>query len=183
MRGLNKLYYIKKDIKSLQEEIKNIPEISAMQMTGMPHSNSVSDPIYNLILKKEKLVEKLNKKIERYLDELIRIEDIIDHIEDIEIRTMARMRFVLNKRWEDIGKEFNYDRTSCSKKVRNYFEIKPQEDNIKCKDCEYLMFSDCYGECSKAYKGIVNPNDSCGKGKKRQIKKDGKAEHSHNSHS
>ena len=44
----------------------------------------------------------------------------------------------------------------------------PTEDNdVKCKDCEYLMFSDCYGECRKAYKGIVNPNDSCGKGKKR----------------
>ena len=36
---------------------------------------------------------------------------------------------------------------------------------VKCKDCEYLMFSDCYGECSKAYKGIVSPDDSCGKGK------------------
>lgn len=38
-------------------------------------------------------------------------------------------------------------------------------NNVKCKDCEYLMFSDIYGECSKAYKGIVSPNDSCGKGK------------------
>jgi hypothetical protein len=38
-------------------------------------------------------------------------------------------------------------------------------NDIKCKDCEYLMFSDMYGECSKAYKGIVSPNDSCGKGK------------------
>ena len=44
----------------------------------------------------------------------------------------------------------------------------PQGDNeVKCKECEYLMFSDCYGECRKAYKGIVNPNASCGKGKKR----------------
>ena len=41
---------------------------------------------------------------------------------------------------------------------------------VVCKDCEYLMFSDCYGECSKAYKGIVSPNDSCGKGKLRASK-------------
>lgn len=40
---------------------------------------------------------------------------------------------------------------------------------VKCKDCKYLMFSDCYGECSKAYKGIVQPNDSCGKGKLRKV--------------
>lgn len=41
---------------------------------------------------------------------------------------------------------------------------------VKCKDCEYLMFSDCYGECSKAYKGIVSPNDSCEYGKRRTQK-------------
>lgn len=38
-------------------------------------------------------------------------------------------------------------------------------NSVKCKECEYLMFSDVYGECSKNYKGIVSPNDSCGKGK------------------
>ena len=32
---------------------------------------------------------------------------------------------------------------------------------VYCKDCDYLMFSDCYGECKKAYKGIVNPTDTC----------------------
>ena len=32
---------------------------------------------------------------------------------------------------------------------------------VHCGDCKHLMFSDCYGECSKAYKGIVNPNDWC----------------------
>lgn len=41
---------------------------------------------------------------------------------------------------------------------------------VKCLDCEYLMFSDFYGECSKAYKGIVRPWDSCGKGKRRARK-------------
>ena len=49
------------------------------------------------------------------------------------------------------------------------FETEP--NNVKCKECEYLMFSDCYGECSKGYKGIVNPNDSCGKGKKEMKEK------------
>lgn len=32
---------------------------------------------------------------------------------------------------------------------------------VHCGDCKHLMFSDCYGECSKAYKGIVNPDDWC----------------------
>lgn len=45
-------------------------------------------------------------------------------------------------------------------------------DNIVyCKECQYLMFSDMYGECSKGYKGIVSPNDSCLWGK-RMVKCD-----------
>ena len=122
MKGLNKLYYIKKDIEEIKEEIKNIPEISGIDMSGMPHSNAVGDPVYNLMQKKEKLVEKLNRKLERYLDELVRIENIIDDIEDVEIRTMARMRFINNMKWEDIGHKVHKDRTACYRKVKKYFD-------------------------------------------------------------
>lgn len=38
------------------------------------------------------------------------------------------------------------------------------KNDVLCGDCKYLMYSDCYGECSKAYKGIVNADDSCGRG-------------------
>ena len=38
------------------------------------------------------------------------------------------------------------------------------EPEVHCGDCEHLTFSDCYGECGKGYKGIVQPGDSCGKG-------------------
>lgn len=124
MKGLNKLYYIKKDIEELKEEIKNIPEISGLNMSGMPHTNNVGDPVYKLMQKREKLITKLYKKIEKYYDELIRIESILDEVEDIEIRTMARMRFINNMKWEDIGYKLNYDRTTCSKKVREYFEAR-----------------------------------------------------------
>lgn len=43
----------------------------------------------------------------------------------------------------------------------------PPKEIVYCKDCEHLMFSDCYGECAKAYKGIVHPNDTCEHGVKR----------------
>lgn len=38
---------------------------------------------------------------------------------------------------------------------------------VECKDCEYLMFSDMYGECSKGRKGIVRPEDGCHYGKRK----------------
>lgn len=42
-----------------------------------------------------------------------------------------------------------------------------ENNDVKCKDCEHLELELPYAVCSKAYKGIVNPDDSCGKGKRK----------------
>lgn len=39
---------------------------------------------------------------------------------------------------------------------------------VHCVDCEYLMFSDMYGECRKAHLGIVSPHDFCSRGQRRR---------------
>lgn len=122
MRGLNKLYYLKLDIENIKDEIKTLPTISSPQMNGMPHGSGVSKPLEMYLLKKEALIEKLNRKIEKYTEELVRIEDILDKIEDVEIRAIARMRFIQNMKWEDIGEEIHLERTTCSKKLRNYLK-------------------------------------------------------------
>ena len=47
----------------------------------------------------------------------------------------------------------------------------PTEDVVpvvRCIDCKHLMFSDCYGECSKGYMGIVSPNDYCSYGERKE---------------
>ena len=38
---------------------------------------------------------------------------------------------------------------------------------VRCKDCKHLMFSDCYGECSRGYMGIVSPDDYCSYGERK----------------
>ena len=38
---------------------------------------------------------------------------------------------------------------------------------VRCKECKYLMFSDCYGECSKGHLGIVMPHDFCSYGERK----------------
>lgn len=39
---------------------------------------------------------------------------------------------------------------------------------VRCKDCKYLMFSDCYGECGKGYMGVVRPDDFCSYGEQKE---------------
>ena len=122
MRGLNKLYYLKIDIENIKEEIRSLPTISSPQITGMPHGTDVSNPIEAYFLKKEKLIEKLNLKIEKYTEELMRIEDIIDTIDDEEVRAIARMRFVQCLKWEEIGERVHLDRTNCARKLKKYIK-------------------------------------------------------------
>ena len=55
-------------------------------------------------------------------------------------------------------------------------KFKVMNDNfnnkIECLQCQYLMFSDCYGEFSKEnISGIVQPHFSCGKGVIRNVDK------------
>lgn len=120
MRGLNKLYYIKIDIENIKKEIESIPTISSPQLTGMPHGSGISNPVVSYVIKKEELIERLNQKIAKYTEELARIENIIDSIDDIEIRTIARMRFVLCLSWEEIGERVHLERTTCAKKLKKY---------------------------------------------------------------
>lgn len=122
MRGLNKLYYLKIDIENIQKEIDSLPTISSPQLTGMPHGSGVSNPIVSYVIKKEELTERLNQKIARYTEELVRIETIIDGIEDAEVRAIARMRFVQCMKWEDIGYKVHLDRTNCARKLKKYIK-------------------------------------------------------------
>lgn len=39
---------------------------------------------------------------------------------------------------------------------------------VRCRECKYLMFSDCYGECGKGYIGIVRPDDFCSRGERKE---------------
>lgn len=122
MRGLNKLYYLKIDIENIKDEIKSLTTLTSPLLSDMPHGTDINNPVEKYFAKKEKLTEKLSQKLDKYTEELIRIENIIDTIEDIEIRTIARMRFIQCKKWEEIGEEMNYERTTCSKKLRKYID-------------------------------------------------------------
>ena len=122
MNGLNKLYFLKLEINEIKEEIENLTELAATQMTGMPFGSGTSNPTEQFFMKKNKLMEKLNKKLEKYIDELNRIEIFIDSIDNDEVRLIARLRFIQNLKWEEISKKVNYDRSVCYRKLKEYLK-------------------------------------------------------------
>ena len=122
MKKLNKLYYLKIEIKELKEEIENLSEISSPSLSGMPHGGKLSNLPEQYFLKKERLLNKLNKKLEKYIDELERVENIIDNIEDEEVRVIARMRFIDCCKWREIARKVHLDRSVCSRKLDKYLK-------------------------------------------------------------
>lgn len=122
MGKYNNLYYLKVEIEELEAEIKNLTEIGSSKITGMPHSSIVGNPTEQFYLKKEKLTNKLNKTLEKYVDELNKTLNFIEEINDPEIRIIARLRLVQNLKWEQIARKVNLDRSVCFRKLNKYLK-------------------------------------------------------------
>ena len=60
--------------------------------------------------------------------------------------------------------KFGYEPVKIERPPQSWCYV---EGTVYCKDCKHLMFSDCYAECGKAYKGIVSIDDFCDKGELR----------------
>lgn len=127
MKGLNKLYYLKLEIENIKEEIKELAEISSSEISDMPKGNGCSNPTEQYFLKKEKLLERLNYKLEKYIEERENIENKLEVIEDAEVRLIARYRFIENLKWEDIGRKMHNDRSVCYRKLKKYLDNKEEE--------------------------------------------------------
>lgn len=122
MKNYNKLYYLKIEIEDLKKEIENLTVLSSSKVSDMPKGSGISNPTEQYLIKKQRLIEKLNKNLEKYIDELTEMEEFISNIEDEEIRLIARYRFINNLKWERIGMKMNYDKSVCYRKLKKYLE-------------------------------------------------------------
>lgn len=127
MKNLNKLYYLKLEIEDLKKEIDNLTYIGSPALTGMPHGGTTSNPTEQYLIKKQKLIDKLSNTLEVYIDELERVEEVVSSIDDQEIRTIARLRYIDNLKWEEIGYKMNFDRSVCYRKLNKYFKEKEKK--------------------------------------------------------
>ena len=76
--------------------------------------------------------------------------------------------YEINFSSKDYEKAKAVEKVCCAvmdKYVKTPFDV---EVVVRCRECKYLMFSDCYGECSKGYLGIVSPDDFCSRGERKE---------------
>lgn len=117
-KELSRYYHLKKEIKDLEERIIKLGDgVGAVEITDMPKGSSNKNTI------QQRIAELRDRYIElriTALEEYIKIENFISSIEESEIRTMMRMRFLDLESWEKIGIEFYCDRRTASRKVHKY---------------------------------------------------------------
>ena len=101
---LSKYYYLKKEIKQIEERIKEIDDtfLSANRINGMRYEKRLSNPQEQRMILIEKYDKRLEKKKDEALKELMKIENFIDSINDPEIRMIFRYRYIELMEWNKI---------------------------------------------------------------------------------
>lgn len=119
-KELSRYYYLKKEIKDLEDRLKEFGVgLSAINLDKELSGSSVHNSIQE---KRAILKEKwINARLTA-LEEYLKIENYIESVEETEIRQIMRFRFLDLYDWYKIGELMNYDRTTCSKKVRAYIK-------------------------------------------------------------
>ena len=121
------------------------------------------------------MADKDIKKALKILLELVLVEGCLqraktislalDYINRLEAENVSQR--IMIKRFEasvsDYKKSYIEQKSEIERLAKlQQPQVEAENKNIvHCKECKHLMFSDFEGECSKGYKGIVRPNDSC----------------------
>lgn len=117
-RELSKYYHLSNEIKEIEEQINELSNslIGSPILTGMPHGSGTSNPVEQKASLLINLKNKLEKRKNKSLQELIKIEVYIASIEKSEIRTLFTKRYIQFKQWEEIADEMNLSISSVFRK-------------------------------------------------------------------
>ena len=123
-KELSKYYYLSLEIKNMEEKIIELKNKSTgvASITGMPFSPGISNPTENQIILIEKYIEKLNIMKEEALEEMLKIEDYISKIEDIETRLIFKKRYIELKKWDLIAREMSMCERGVFKRHSDYLK-------------------------------------------------------------
>ena len=93
------------DLFILENRIKEINEkyISASMINCERFEKNLSNPLEKRLILIEEYENKLHAKKIALLDELIKIEDYISTIDDIDTRLIFRYRYIEQNSWEQIA--------------------------------------------------------------------------------
>lgn len=119
-KELSQYYWLKNEIKKIEDRIIEF----GYGVASTKYSNTIksTNKVASIQEKRAELVDQLINFRLTALEKYLEIERYIETVEDSEIRQIMRYRFLDLYDWFKIGLEMNCDRTTASKKLRNYLK-------------------------------------------------------------
>jgi cell fate (sporulation/competence/biofilm development) regulator YmcA (YheA/YmcA/DUF963 family) len=127
---LAKIKIVKSKIKSIRDELNNMPMgdayvgdtykdySSGQGVVKMMQGYGMSEKAYD---KQQALKRRLGEKLTELQDRLAEMEDWLDSLEDEEIETILRMKYRNGMKDWQIAEELGYDRSTVSAKQRRFW--------------------------------------------------------------
>lgn len=127
-KELSKYFHYRREAEDLKRRIDELGiGVSSIEVRDVITQNSGS---HNSIQEKIALLkDKYFECLKLAIDEYYKIEEYIEVVDDSEIRTIMRYRYLDLMTWEDIGEAVHMERTTVSKKLRNYLKGVNRNDN------------------------------------------------------
>ena len=103
---------LKSEAEELNHQINRLEDdittLRGIAIDGMPKSRNSGDCIGNMVIKLEELREQYYNKLNSALEELGKIEGVLDNLTEPIERRLIRKRYIEDKDWDDICEEMNY---------------------------------------------------------------------------
>ena len=111
---LSKYYYLKQEIKQIEDKIEEIDStfMRASLINCEKFERKLSNPQEKRMILIEKYEKKLEIAINKSIEELIKIEEFINSIEDPENRMIFRYRYIELKSWNEISSLIHISRSA-----------------------------------------------------------------------
>ena len=128
LRDLSKYHDLKIELLDIDSRIKELEStlVKATKYTDMKvdRSFSNSSPTEEIAIRIKSLKENYNKKQIKLFDELAKIEEYLDKVDNSEVRTIMRKRFIDLMTWEEVADNMHYSKPVPYYKVKEYLNKK-----------------------------------------------------------
>lgn len=105
-KELSQLYYLKKEIRQLEQRIKELETAATgctAKITGLPHGTGINDKIGNYAAQIADLKSLLDLNLKKCFYELNRLDRYIESVNDPLLRQILTYRFINGYSWSKIS--------------------------------------------------------------------------------
>lgn len=105
-KELSQLYYLKKEIRQLEQRIKELETAATgctAKITGFPHGTGINDKIGDYAAQIADLKSLLDLNLKKCFYELNRLDRYIQSVDDSEMRIILTLRYSQGLSWQQIA--------------------------------------------------------------------------------